>query len=157
MIDYDGLKIVHELAEKYSRQTNSNCEVSFCCQELNRESFFRFKWSEPNHELDWPFELDELINKLTELTSIKSEQKYKIGQQVWRIDGEDLPRSMIIMDIDNNSDAIYLSEYFWWLEEYLYPSKEELIFSKIKHWSDMLEPKEEYCDVSGMKLGKNHG
>ena len=140
MIDYDKLKMAHELSRKYWDLTKTEIKI---------ESHFYASVNDahisailPGDKLkiydaeDLAYKIEELINEIT---------KYKIGQIVWRLSDEYLPVSFKITGIN---DALYLDEQenpfclSGWIEEQIYSSKEELIESQIKYWSDL---KMDYC------------
>jgi hypothetical protein len=114
MIDYDKLRLAHELAHKNARLSGRLCCVTVCfCGGVN----FRLVYQTETHTHDSHFnDLDSLISKLTELTqpkckcgnpldlertvcnecieravkSIKQKPKYEIGSLVWLIDCDEI-------------------------------------------------------------------
>lgn len=180
MIDYDKLKIAHELADKLSKITNGHVQVS-CKLFIHREgsNFCHYELSIDN---DYGLgngvmtNMDDLITKLRELT--QSEPKYKKGQTVWTLTNHEAPDDIIEITLNQDIND----------DEGLYPSKAALIEAQIEYWSNMqysqeplpinnrgrgereLNPtfkatdswykqaakdEDEYCNVSGAKLGKN--
>lgn len=119
------------------------------------------KWYLNHLYKDGENDAQKVVQEILRLYSISpqnNQPKYKVGQEVWLLNDDNMPYSTVVKEVSEEcSQPSYLCDLQFELEEYLYPSKEELILSKIKHWSDMLEPKEEYCDVSGVKLGASRG
>lgn len=172
MIDYDKLRLAHELANKYYQQSNSGVVIEsnfeFGC---TLEYVYRL-WIDQN--ISSFNEIDDLITKLKALT--QPEPKYKVGDTVWmEINGEPVSRFIF----KNAGPKYYLEGYVGLMyESELYPTKAELIEAQIKYWTSMREPEHEfekgicvhcgdkyfdhgpfcmrleYCNVSGAKLGK---
>jgi len=144
MTDYLKLKEAHSLAEIYSKQTDSNCEISFCCQQSNRNPYIRFRWGEPGHKFDFPFELDDLITKLRELTT--RAPKYK---EAWYL-GED-NNSILLTKVHNQVGYSCCDDTdIGALGRTMYPSKKALIDAQIEYWSGLkLEHQDKepnYCE-----------
>jgi len=131
MIDYDKLKLAHELIlkvdEKYAIATHAACTF---------DTYYRLY----AQNCDW-FEdyesIDELIAKLEELT--ESKPKYKIGDIVWFVI---LAREWlgIETEIDAIDDNKYHVSYGHWMHENeLYPTKAALIEAQIEYWISLRE------------------
>lgn len=145
MIDYDKLKLAHELAEKLSiyleiqtrTLANHRLPADFCCKVVV-----------DGDELEF-YCFDDLITKLKELTQDKPKPKYGIGQEVWHLGDEFVPESGKVIDIDLSSDEMYLVEenngdgVGWWVEERLYPSLENLLGAMVDYWGNL------YCHHVG--------
>jgi hypothetical protein len=154
VIDYEKLKFCHEIAKKlpygwYSITLSEG--TGACCNYLT----LCFEDEEiMSHEYDFLLhEIDHLIAKLQELTQPK--QKYEKGQEVWFLGEENqLCNDEITHSEMGGQNYIYYLLHYEGLfhESILYPTKQSLIESQIKYWQSMLEPKEEYCEVSGAKL-----
>jgi hypothetical protein len=149
MIDNEKLKLANTLAMKtnnYYFEITMGIELSptwfliSCDDEGNKTK---------TENVD---SLDDLIAKLQEL--IKPEPKYKVGDEVWRLNDGDEPLDFTITEIA--SDLITSSEridyhykddgdFYWWHESQLYPSLEALIQSQIDHWQEL---KQEFCEHS---------
>ena len=132
MIDYEKLKLAHELTRKLPYDSyHFDC---WCCTGIE-SGFFYVLTFEDNKNLTHEFEsenIDDLIAKLQEITQPK--YKYKAGQKVWRIDGHE-PIQLTICDIDHYEPVEYLDENgAWWCEEQLYPSREALIEDQLEYW-----------------------
>ncbi len=130
MIDYEKLKIAHELAIN-----NKLRLVLTMSAEIYHELYIDGK-------IQLFDDLDELINRLQELT--KPKPKYKIYDKVWRLNDEYKPRCVLIAHIDYDNDThVYAdTNEEWWLEEQLYPSKEALIQAQLDYWNSLLEAKQ---------------
>jgi hypothetical protein len=159
MIDYDKLKIAHELAEKYYNQSGDSiviehnccfgCYVNVPCQMIINQVPHIFN------------SLDNLIDKLTELTqptckcgnkvyvarsvcnecidravrSCKPRPKYEVGQTVWWLEMGAEIHSFKIQHIFFNEVCEW--EYDNIPETELYPSREALIDAQIKYWKGL--------------------
>lgn len=136
MINYNKLKLAHELGEKIAKANiNYRCDivVSYEYEEdgaafvvdINNNGEPYFWWSCDT--------IDSLISKLQELTKPKS--KYQIGDQVWHVSGDDID-SFLIEDM--TGDPIKLWAHGGCIyEEKCYPSKETLIDAQIEYWNKM--------------------
>jgi hypothetical protein len=117
MIDYDKLKLAHELAEKYDSEilyAYKSGDISYIC---------------------W-VTLEQLLLEMEELSITKC--KYQVGQEVWRVNDEDDPIQLIIKAIQPGSDNAYLDDLDnWWVEEQLYPTREALIEAQIDYWNGL--------------------
>jgi len=145
MIDYDKLKLAHELAEKLSfddwmlKHCHGNLDKYFVLEFIDNERL----WNEEEFK-----KIDDLIIRLQELTQPKP--KYKEGVEVWFID---LPVNVIhcakvlkVRDYDeyviDNSQTGTKEDFE---ENELYPSKAHLIAAQIKYWSSLGKNCEEEC------------
>jgi hypothetical protein len=128
MIDYEKLKLAHDLVEKIDYGINYLCDKSVAGNPIERFQLTHYGKEETFYSID------DLIEKLQELTRIKP--KYKVGQEVWRVSNEGIPESFIIKEIDKDDygNCLFLDEDYWWEEEQLYPSLYNLIDSRINHW-----------------------
>ena len=144
MINYNKLKLAHELAEKITKTNiNYRCDivVSYEYEEagpafiidINNNGEPEFWWSCDN--------IDSLIGKLQELTAPKP--KYEAGQEVWFIDGDCKPSMANITGTDYNEQE---EEYRYGLDNFeyadcseseLYLSREALINSQIDYWKKL--------------------
>lgn len=153
MIDYEKLEEAHELAQKYGKEVAINLEVSLTCNRFGQYNEYSICL-----ECDVVFfkteSIDELIDKLRGLNA-KATNKYKEGQTVWRLNDEYRPQEMVICSVDLDSEEMYLDEQdaSWWVEEQLYPTRDDLIIAQLRYWSGIATD-DEYCNVSGVKLGK---
>lgn len=138
MIDYEKLKIAHELALKVDRAIKyifGNSIANTPCHQ-----FYIQNYTEEERCDD----IDDLISKLQELT--QPEPKYKVGDEVWYLD---LPINKIHIGIirrarydeyvingeDNDTKDDFTADE-------LYPTKKSLIEAQIKYWKSLREPEE---------------
>lgn len=137
MIDYEKLKIAHAMARQWSLENSRWMDLALCTS--NTETMFILKSGEERFYSG--YSLDDLVSKLTELTKLLP--KYKIGETVWRVFGEEHPTQMKIYDIRQDENGLYeyssSSEDFgcWYLEHQIYPSKEALIDAQIEYWKNL--------------------
>lgn len=135
MIDYEKLKLAHELAANYAASNwPRKMSVTIDCQGKNLQYILQIVEKE-KLLFDWMFEnLDNLIVQIQQSTQPQS--KYKVGQEVWRLNDKYEPQSFKIADIDFDADEKYLLDDSgdWWLEEQLYSSKNGLVHAQIKYW-----------------------
>lgn len=161
MIDYEKLKIAHELAVELDQRCS--IEVAF------------FRYGRPRYlfnaqEFQDSFcckSIDDLITKLQELPEPKP--KYKVGQKVWMtvVCGYklDVDSAHITSIIINNGQIEYTHDCggndFYVLESDLYATKEDLIEAQIQYWTCLKteEKSTENKDVSIISdfLGKIKG
>ncbi len=147
MIDYQKLKIAHELTKILPFTSYSfDC---WCCTGFE-SSFFYTLTFEDNENIIHEYEsenIDDLIKKLQELT--KKQSKYKMGQKVYYLD---LPTSVIYSSVIQkiNDDEYEITgeingtkNYF--LENELFETKEELIKSQVNFWIKNLS---EYLSIN---------
>ncbi len=147
MIDYEKLKIAHELV--------SNMSTHYLVHIIGHKGheYTIVDWI-PDMP-DWNYKiLDDLISKLQELTKPKC--KYEVGQEVWRVDDESKPWSFVISGVDHEKETLFLEDALvehdmWWLEEQLYPTREALILAQIDYWKNLLAEELEqhvssYCE-----------
>ncbi len=146
MIDYEKLKLAHELASKIT-SNNKAILFSVChgkigmVNPLETFTFTIYSSIEPKEEYFSTDDIDNLLAKLTELTQQKP--KYEVGQTWWFLDGPAFeqfpePRSIVITEENEN---YYRADEEW------YPSKEALIDAQIAHWQSLREPTiQESCE-----------
>lgn len=132
MIDYDKLRIAHELAYKYPETLKitliNNHQNSSKC-------FFSIVY---NTDMEWmDFEnIDELITKLKELTQTKP--KYKVGDEVWGLThGKEIFDLKIERIAFGYKDIEYHQDTKGWVvyESEIYPTKQALIEAQIEYWT----------------------
>lgn len=130
MIDYEKLKIAHELAEKMDIRLS----IKVCFFRHGKEKYvLNAPTADDSVSVD---SLDCLITKLQELT--KPKPKYKINEVVWRVDDEDSPREVYIEEVDFSGDEyVYCDKDGWWVECQLYPTREALIEAQIEYWESL--------------------
>lgn len=132
MIDYEKLKLAHELAEKYYNQSSYEICIEYNqCYGCNVEyNLILYVKTEPQHFDN----LDNLITKLTELTQPKP--KYKIDDEVWHViyAREWVAMQGIVKSVNKNKCHVNGT---WWPEQQIYPSRETLIEAQIEYWTKL--------------------
>ena len=154
MIDYDKLKLAHELAATYYKQTSLSvlCKHSFSFGCYSHSPCVLYI-----DKIEWLYQnIDDAVDKLTELTQHdKPKPKYEAGQEVWHLHHDDIQESKIIEldlcpeEMYRKEKLLYRLESGLWLEEQLYPSREALIDAQIEYWNNLLhehlDPKIKEC------------
>jgi hypothetical protein len=141
MIDYEKLKIAHELCQKTEKYW-FRADLGIDYKDLKFELYKTVdNWEE---EFEGEFSIDELISKLQELT--KPEPKFKVEQEVWFLTEEinDFDNGYISV-IDHDSDEKYFVNGWWMKEEQIYPSKESLIQAQIEYWTCLKNNEKSTC------------
>ena len=137
MIDYDKLKIVHELAQKYSSKIDSIVQIIL---EFNPGcNMYGFRsYDFPNENLF--MSIDMLIQKLHELTQPKP--RFEEFDSIYYRIGDEIHDSTI----NHVFDGMMQNERFYrtgkchdMLESQLYLKKSELIEAQIAYWSKLHE------------------
>jgi hypothetical protein len=136
MIDYEKLKIAHELADKYSQENKIpiciEYSAAFGCQGKDNVSCFI------NYDRTDLHDLDSLITKLKELTA--PTLAYKEGDKVWFISTEGGYGHDDIDAVCKDDDHPYfINEERWYKESELYPTKAALIEAIITYWQSQRE------------------
>lgn len=144
MIDYEKLKLAHELAQDYAEKKDTVTSLSITIRFDSRGAYeYRadFSGTEYHEEID-PTTLDDLLAKLKHITQDKPKPKYELGQAVWFID---FPVNKIycgcIKKIRHDEYVVVTDtqgpkEDF--AEHELYPSKQALIIFQLNYWSDLM-------------------
>lgn len=154
MIDYIKLKIAHELACKYSKETNLLCSVDVCFNGENITYHLYYGASEESHLADYhyTYSIEDLIAKLKELTQPKP--KYEVGQEVYWIVSDVIYSGIIdCANPNENRWKIKIDDELVEIDEcYLYPSREALIDAQIEYWTNLRTPTEsKLCPKCGNK------
>jgi len=153
MINYEKLKIAHELAKKSDARMwhyvdkNKDNASGYEFQILTDDAFER--WGKHSYTTN---DIDEVIAKLQELT--QPNPKYKQEQTVWflsqcmhneiedgNISEAEYQDGVLLYSIYNKRD--------YWQEHQLYPTKSALIEAQIATW---LRMKDELCKKCGLDL-----
>lgn len=147
-IDYEKLKIAHELHFLYAKQ--NNCSPTFSMIINRNGGNYPVKY-EVGLKDNWGLEyidLDDLIAKLKELTQPKP--KYEVGQKVWVVDTYGQSYHTEIDDIDGSDGTYFINEERWYSEGEIYPSREALIEAQIEYWTCLKNEKKTtgYDDMS---------
>jgi hypothetical protein len=142
MIDYEKLKIAHELIDKL-RPVAYELMYKMVEDEIQ---YWRFNYCLTFNWIDNSFDsIDDLVAKLLELA--KPEPKYKAGDTVFAVSYPDITEGKIInfdgkhyyvRFIDDGYKA-YFSEFL------LHDSRETLIQAQIDYWQKL---KQEHCEHS---------
>jgi len=147
VIDYDKLKLAHELARQYYLMTLK--QISFSIAPLENHTEYTLSL---NHEdIDAWSNIDELISKLQELTA-ELKPKYKVGQFVYYCcDNGDICNGIIkgifkdingkdIIELENPNARLFINS--------IYPSRESLIEEQIEYWKSLKDktPREKFKD-----------
>lgn len=153
MIDYDKLKLAHELADKYSKKNKQMVRISYELYTFEEyESKFRmyiFDWHD-----DFYHSIDDLITKLQELTQSEPQSRYKVGDIVWML-VDDEPYETRVDSVCGLKYYLYKFTSGLVCESLIYPTKAELIEAQIFYWRDQLsEELEQY--VSDYCTSKPH-
>lgn len=139
MIDYDKLKLIHELASKLS--THYLVHITGGKHPAEGHEFTLVNWSPGEPDLIFK-SLDDLIEKLIELA--KPEPKYKPTQEVWRINHEKIESFILdkVQYSESNREFMYFEsgyELSYWTEEQLFPTRQALIEHQIAYWQSLSE------------------
>jgi len=136
MIDYEKLRLAHTLVQKIHLAKL----IHYHSEHDGDEYFLSFPGDTKLES--WSYtEVDDLITKLQSLlVEQKPEPKYKVGDTVW-FNECDSPYDFIIDEVIWHESGIYL--YDDKEERELYPSREALIQSQIKHWQGLSVEKPE--------------
>lgn len=146
MIDFNKIKIAHELAEKYAEQNSPRLISLTIRHQKDKLDWFIFTLDiieDMKLLFDWSFTTeDDLIAKLCELTDTGS--KYKAGDQVWtythgkmndwfieKIKWEqEFNDYRVDLKNDNGRGSFMGSD--------LYPSRNDIIMTQIEYWQSQL-------------------
>lgn len=151
MIDYDKLRVAHELVEKY-RETN-NHEISI---EINFTSnLTEYLLHTDGQDSDAFSCVDNLIQKLQELTQSKA--KYSKKDFIWVLDDSNrASHKKIIGHRWDEYEKEYVCELtdstgepYWITENSLYPTKSALIEAQIEYWVNQLKGIPEFSKLTG--------
>lgn len=130
MINYDKLKLANELVNKIpghifsAKLYSHNSEVDSFFHLFNRTGYEEFFNS-----------IDDLIQKLQELTEPKS--KYKVGDEIWCVHDNKIASWRL-----PENGAFFSGTYIYagYFEKDLYPTKQQLIEAQIAYWQAQQEP-----------------
>ena len=140
MIDYEKLKMVHSLAEKYCND-NKPRKMRTSAQSFHGNWKFYLDIADGEKILfDCDYDnIDDMLAKLQELTQTEEPKaKYAVGQDVWFINIFHEPTygtiERITQSIANEPDFIYSFVMHELPEEELYHTKQALIEAQIEYW-----------------------
>lgn len=167
MIDYDKLQEAHTLAQKLTNETGMRADIISVFMDGEPQPEYVLVDYRNDQELYYTT-IDLLIAELRKLT--QPAPKYKPGDTWWYIDECNEPCSLLINE--TNKDW-HRNDEEW------FPTKAALIEAQINYWYDLKEDwikcdkcginramgdcwmcarneakEPEYCNVSGIKLGK---
>lgn len=138
MIDYEKLKIAHELAKEYSLHSGLHTELMFSYYANEEDDHYLTVYDHPDDYEHHCTSLDELISKLRLLIHLKKQEpspKYKIGDTLWKSSCY----CFVSIECDGirTEDGIifYTEDELEYKEEDLYPSKLSLIEAQIEKWT----------------------
>lgn len=140
MIDYDKLKIAHELADKYVCYNHENCTLTNTYYARAYGHYYDIV-TPTLGTLNFKT-IDSLISKLKELTQ-PDKPKYEVGQEVWFVRGSYTNFKPEKSFVRGHQDG-YINFFdrdnvvFQVLEEQVYPSREDLIESQIEYWHSLM-------------------
>lgn len=153
MIDYNKLKIAHELAMKYAKMHDRRLELCYeaVLNSINDSYLITLDINSGANELHKFYCIDDLITKLQELT--QPEPKPKRVYYLYYLEDGETPfnrnRLSIESAYDDDLDLRYPDGIKY------YPTKAELIEAQIFYWRDQLsEELEQY--VSDYCTSKPH-
>lgn len=134
MIDYEKLKIAHDLVYKAAKERGNIIAIQVM---INYDGVINYTLK--GFLIDEQcYSIDVLIEKLKKIT--KKHPKYKTGQLVWRLNDEYEPKSFLItgfedgLYLDGNESGLILSG---WEESQLYETKDDLINAQINYWQSL--------------------
>lgn len=128
MIDYEKLKLAHELAHK---TTDYFVAFYFGNTIEKKDEFTLF---DSNGVIDRNFSsIDDLIAKLKQLT--QPNPKYEVGQEVWFAEYADDIENAKIVEIMRTEVKVKWN--LWLPEKKVYPSREALIEAQIEYWNSL--------------------
>ena len=133
MIDYEKLKLAHELAEKIDCVCEFEINVNFPGSDNFKLNYGRCEDHILYTNIVSYRSIDDLIVKLKELT--QPGHKYEVGQTWWYLEpdiGEQfpIPDSLVITKGNKNWSR---------KDDEWYPSKQALIEAQIAHWQSLRE------------------
>ena len=134
MIDYEKLK---QAVETCNKLNGSKLNVEFRIGD-GEACFILYYFNKANSEDYVTYDIDTLLNKLTELT--QPQRKYKIGDLVWFCNGSKEYGEVKILDYTREDTYHVISEdkhKFYSSECYLYPSLLHVINSQLTFWEQL--------------------
>lgn len=151
MIDYEKLKIAHDLVNKHANECNETSTLTFVYYGL--AAFEYYEWNSYSHGKHTYREINDLITKLRELT--EPMPKYGVGDTVYYL----FTPAMKILELtvestiscDTNECISYRYETNNGIvdEGWLYSSKEALIEAQIAYWNKQNCADNKHMDFHG--------
>jgi len=147
MIDYDKLKIAHELSHNYYMKFDGqiSIEINFLTEFVE---YILHIDDSPNDAFS---NIDHLIAMLSELAKQKPEHNYELGDKLFVMKyGAPYSFSIIERNFYESSGYFYGDGINVWREEVCYPSYEALIQAQIDYWKNLLSEEQKqdlynYC------------
>lgn len=136
MIDYDKLKLAHELMLE-SRKIAQKEFLKIGAKIEQATVDYIFKITDYDGMINY-IDLDDLIKKLQELTQDKPKPKYEVGQEVWG--GYKNPLQFWVVSWDGKEYLVKDKIKQWsssFSENELYPSKHALIEVQLRYWAEL--------------------
>jgi hypothetical protein len=152
MIDYEKLKIAHELGQSLSNKTGMRVDISLVFMDKDSPGYLFVDYTNDREQLFELNGIDLLINDLQILTEPKPKPKYKYksGQSVWYIDCTKYvgPICEGMVEYNDTRDALYGERKNYVCvtgdlhipEDCVYPTKQALIKAQITYWQSFLQP-----------------
>jgi len=134
MIDYDKLKIAHELAQEYSN-TKQVITIAHTFWSDDSASYALLNGTDSDAEEIGDYNIDGLISKLEKMTKTKPKQKYAVGDVVWWMDS----KGIYNFTITQKHLELIDEEIFDWSEVELYPTREALIDAQVDYLQNLAD------------------
>ena len=145
MIDYDKLKLAHELAHKFANKVDGNFVL--ISQQVDyfggQEENIMYRSNLIKGGLI-ACSLDDLIDKLKELTQEEEPKaKYTVGDMVFFINKNKIFEGVVDASGSNGYRVLSQGKQWIYQDDDLYPTKAELIQAQIAYWQKL---KQEDCE-----------
>lgn len=156
MIDYEKLKICHQLAQTLSNKTECSVHIEVVFHELSAPEFVLIDASS-NPDGEAYRDIDVLIKELHFLTQDKPKPKYAVESPVFYLEDNKMIE-FIVKDIYFDGEGYSYIDcednegQFDVIESALYPSKQSLIESQIEHWINELKSLPEFKKLTGQYI-----
>lgn len=131
MIDYEKLKIAHEIAQNIGIDTGESTKIS--CNFYD----WGYDYDVTQKGVSMGFsDIDIMLIFLLELTQPKP--KYAVGQEVWYLNNNEIKSLKIAYIVLPHYRSAGL-EGCWVNELHLFPTKQALIQSQIDYWTKLMQ------------------
>ena len=145
MIDYEKLKMAHEICSKLNDHYFS---IDFCVNTKSPKYDISITYAKDGISVDVS-DIEELITKLQELA--KPEQKYKVGDEVIFLHHEGIEKGTVDdVNVYNNCYIYHVvadKEGFQMGEARLFPTRQALIEHQIQYWDSLQECQHEWSGL----------
>lgn len=161
MIDYEKLKIAHELAIIRAKKTGSRMDICICFFDDDEPGY---TYSDYTGDIDNNFytNIDDLITLLQDLTKTEPKQKYEVGQEVFFTCYEDISSGIIeLINLDHGDFKFHIAMEHGYInlsEDKIYSKKSDLIEAQLRHWTSLkvdLVSESSMCEQCGMQRMHN--